>query len=375
MSQTIDQLARANIVPITPYVPGKSVGEVMREYGVEHVVKLASNESSVLPSPAALAAMLEAVRDTRMYPEYDSYDLRQALAAHWGVSSERFGVFNGVAEALPLMAEAFLEPGDEVVFGWPSFSTYVLMTKLTGAVARPVPLEDFTFDLDAMAAAVTSRTKMVIVCNPNNPSGTFVTGDALKELVRRLPENVLVLLDEAYAEYADDDPAFPKCLELLAMSDRVVVMRSFSKAYALAALRMGYVMADPAVIGLLDRVRQPFTVNAVGQRAAEAALGDREHLAVTMKMVADEREKLRAALEEMGLPCVPTSTNFILVDTRTDSAWVSEQLLRRGISVRPGYQLDLPTHLRVTVGTEDENVAFLEALREVVVSGRAAEYA
>jgi histidinol-phosphate aminotransferase len=212
---------------------------------------------------------------------------------------------------------------------------------------------------------------MVIVCNPNNPTGTFVTGAALKEFVRRLPEHVMILLDEAYAEYADDDPAFPKCLELQAMSDRVVVMRSFSKAYALAALRMGYVMADPAVIGLLDRVRQPFTVNAVGQRAAQAALGDRQYLAMTMETVAEEREKLRVTLEEMGLPCVPTSTNFVLVDTKTDSAWVSEQLLRRGIAVRPGYQLGLPTHLRVTVGSQAENAAFLDAMREVLVAGRA----
>ena len=370
MSQTIDQLARANIVPIRPYVPGKPVGEVMREYGVEHVVKLASNESSVPPSPAALAAMHEAVLDTRMYPEYDSYDLRHALAAHWGLSSERFGVFNGVAEALPLLAEAFLEPGDEVVFGWPSFSTYILMTKLTGAVARPVPLRHFTFDLDAMAAAVTSRTKMVIVCNPNNPTGTIVTGDALNEFVKRLPKHIVVLIDEAYAEYVDD-PAFPDCLDLLGISDRVVVMRTFSKAYALAALRIGYVMADPAIIALLDRVRQPFNVNAVAQAAAEAALGDQEYLAMTTQIVADRREKIRAALEEMGLQCVPTSANFILVDTATDSRWVGEQLLRRGIAVRPGYQLDLPTHLRVTVGTEAENAVFLQALREVLSAGRA----
>lgn len=374
MSHTIEELARPNVVPIKPYVPGKPVGEVMREYGVERVVKLASNESSMLPSPAAVAAMHDAISDTRMYPDYDSYDLRQALAAHWGVSSERFGVFNGVAEALPLLAMAFLEPGDELVFGWPSFANYVHMTKLTGAVAVPVPLTDFTFDLDAMAAAVTPRTKMVVVCNPNNPTGTFVTGAALKGFVGRLPEHVLVLLDEAYAEYADD-PAFPDCLELLAMSDRVVVMRSFSKAYALAALRMGYVMADPAIIGLLDRVRQPFTVNAVGQAAAEAALGDGDYLAMTMKAVAEEREKLRAALEKMGLPCVPSSTNFILVDTKTDSAWVSEQLLRQGIAVRPGWQLDCPTHLRVTVGNEDENAAFLEAMREVLSADRGGTHA
>ncbi|MEI6502072.1 MAG: histidinol-phosphate transaminase [Armatimonadota bacterium] len=369
MSQTIDQLARANIVPIRPYVPGKPVGEVMREYGVDHVVKLASNESSVLPSPAALAAMLDAVRDTRMYPEYDSYDLRHALAAHWGLSNERFGVFNGVAEALPLLAEAFLEPGDEVVFGWPSFSTYVLMTKLTGAVARPVPLQDFTFDLDGMGAAVTSRTKMVIVCNPNNPTGTIVTGDALNDFVKRLPEHVVVLIDEAYSEYVDD-PAFPDCLDLLGISDRVVVMRTFSKAYALAALRIGYVMADPAIIALLDKVRQPFNVSAVAQAAAEAALGDQQHLARTRRTVAEGREKLRKALVEMGLQCVPTSANFILVDTGTDSAWVSEQLLQRGVAVRPGYQLDFPTHLRVTVGTEAEIAVFLQALREVLSLGR-----
>ena len=374
MSHTIEQLARPNVVPIKPYVPGKPVGEVMREYGVERVVKLASNESSMLPSPAAVAAMQEAIRDTRMYPDYDSYDLRHALAAHWGVSSERFGVFNGVAEALPLLAMAFLEPGDEAVFGWPSFANYVHMTKLTGAVAVPVPLKDFTFDLDAMEAAVTPRTKMVIVCNPNNPTGTYVTGAALKDFVRRLPEHVLVLLDEAYAEYADD-PAFPDCLELLAMSDRVVVMRSFSKAYALAALRMGYVMADPAIIGVLDKVRQPFTVNAVGQAAAEAALGDGPYLAMTMKAVAEGREKLRTGLEELGLPCVPSSTNFILVDTRIDSVWVSEQLLRRGVAVRPGWQLDYPTHLRVTVGTEDENAVFLEAMREVLSADREGTHA
>ena len=369
MSQTIDQLARANIVPIKPYVPGKPIGEVMREYGVEHVVKLASNESSVLPSPAALAAMLDAVRDTRMYPEYDSYDLRHALSAHWGLSSERFGVFNGVAEALPLLAEAFLEPSDEVVFGWPSFSTYVLMTKLTGAVARQVPLRDFTFDLDAMAAAVTKRTKMVIVCNPNNPTGTIVTGDALDEFVKRLPEHVVVLIDEAYAEYVDN-PAFPDCVDLLGMSDRVVVMRTFSKAYALAALRIGYVMADPAIIALLDKVRQPFNVSAVAQAAAQAALGDQQHLATTRRIVAEGRAKLRKELEGMGLECVPTSANFILVDTGTDSAWVSEQLLQRGVAVRPGYQLGFPTHLRVTIGTEAENAVFLQSLKDVLSLGR-----
>jgi histidinol-phosphate aminotransferase len=365
MSHAIEQLARRNITPIRPYVPGKPIADVKREYGVDHVVKLASNESCVPPSAAAVAAMRAAAMDTRLYPDPGCYELKQALAAHWGLGSNRFAVLNGSAECLPLLAEIFLEPGDEVVFCWPSFSTYVFITKLTASVARPISLRDFTFDLGAMANAVTARTKMVIICNPNNPTGTIVHSDAVLDFVERLPDHVVVVLDEAYAEYVDD-PAYPDCREVLRANDRVVVMRTFSKAYGLAGLRIGYAIADSAIIGLLDKVRQPFNVNAVAQAGALAALHDTKHLAFSKQVVLRGRDKLRQSLENMGLSCVPSSANFVLVDTQIDSARVFEELLQRGVAVRPGCEFDLPTHLRVTVGTDEENGIFLSALSEVL---------
>lgn len=358
-------VCRPNIRDLVPYVPGKPIEEVEREYGITDIIKLASNENPLGPSPKALAAMRSAIENVRLYPDGSCYQLVQRLARHWNVPADHIAVGNGSDEILHYLGVAYLRPGDEVVHAHPSFVRYESAAVLNEARCIAVPLKHYTHDLDAMAGAVTDRTRLVFVCNPNNPTGTMNTQAEVDRLLDRLPDQVLVVLDEAYYEYVDS-PDYPDSLGYVRDGRNVVVLRTFSKIYALAGLRVGYAIARPEIIWAIHQVREPFNVNSIAQAAALASLDDPDQVERARRVNLEGRAYLYAACERLGLPCVPTQANFVFMDVKADSRAVFQGLLRRGVIVRTGDIFGMPTHIRVTIGTPEENARFVRALEEVL---------
>jgi histidinol-phosphate aminotransferase len=354
-----------NILRLKPYVPGKPIEEAQREYGLTDFCKLASNENPLGPSPLAVEAIREAAAKVGLYPDAACYQLTRDLAAHWGVEPENLIIGNGSDEIIQFIGLAFIEPGDEVLTATPSFVRYEAAAVLNNADLIEVPLRDFTFDLEAMADRLSPRTRVVFIANPNNPTGTMVTRAEVERFLVRVPERALVVMDEAYFEYADS-PDYPDSWEYVRQGRNVIVLRTFSKIYALAGLRVGYGMARPELIQYLHQVREPFNVNSLAQAAACASLRDPDQVARSRRVNREGKAKLTSAFDAMGLPHVPTAANFILVDVRQDCRQVYEGLLRRGVIVRTGDIFGLPTHLRVTIGTPEENDRFLRELRAVL---------
>ncbi len=359
------RLARENILDITPYVPGKPIDETRRELGLERIIKLASNENCLGPSPKAVKAIAEHIHTCHLYPDGAAYTLKQELASRFNLEPTSFLVGNGSDELLRLIAETFLHEGEEVVFGWPSFSEYVFVAKLMAATIRRVPLREHTYNLEAVARAIGPATKIVIVCNPNNPTGTLLRAQEVRRFLDRIPGDVLVIMDEAYAEYVDD-PDYPNSVQLIGKGYNLIALRTFSKIYGLAGLRVGYAMADPETIEVMNRSREPFNVNSLAQVGATAALGDLEHLEASRKVTIEGKRQIYQAFDEMNLCYVPTSTNFILVDIGREARGVFKALLKKGVIVRSAHGFGLPTHIRVTIGTREENEVFLGALKEVL---------
>lgn len=347
---------------IIPYTPGKSIEEVQEELGLTDVVKLASNENPLGASPQALAAGAGALGQVHLYPDGASRRLASALATRLNVPQSALVVGNGSDEVIKLLAEAYLEPGDEVVYADPSFSEYAYATRLMGANEVVVPLQNEVHDLFAMQERVTSRTKVVFICNPNNPTGTIVSHDELHDFMDNLPPHVILVCDEAYFEYVDD-PDYPDTLEWVRAGRNVVVLRTFSKVYGLAGLRVGYGVAPEHIASRIRRVKEPFNVNLVAQAAALAALGDTEHVARSTQLNRTERERLQRRLEELGVVVTPTQANFLWCDLKRPCDSVFEQLLRQGVIVRTGNPFGRPQHLRVTIGTREQNDRFLAAFR------------
>lgn len=360
---------RPSVKDLIPYVPGKPIEEVEREYGITDIIKLASNENPLGPSPKAVAAMQAAVPKVALYPDGSCYSLVQRLAGHLDLSPEQIVVGNGSDELIHYLGVAYLQPGDEVVQATPSFMRYESAATLGGCRCISVPLKEYTHDLDAMADAVTERTKLMFVANPNNPTGTIVTRKAMDRMLDRLPDRVLVVLDEAYFEYVDD-PDYPDARVYVREGRNVIALRTFSKIYALAGLRVGYGFARPEIIWAIHQVREPFNVNSIAQVGALASLDDPEQVERSRRVNRDGRSYLYAACERMGLPYMPTQANFIFMDVRADSRVVFEGLLRRGVIVRTGDIFGLPTHIRVTIGTAAENARFIRALEEVLAEAR-----
>lgn len=356
-----------HIAQLRPYHPGKPIDEVERELGLTGIVKLASNENNLGPSPKALAAIGAFAAQMHLYPDATAHVLRHALAERLNVSEDALVFGNGSDDIIHLLGITFLEPGDEVIQAYPSFVRYESAAVLNQAICHSVPLTaDWVHDLDAMAARIDARTRLIFLCNPNNPTGTLVSRAALDRFLDRVPERVVVALDEAYFEYADG-PDFPNGLDYVRDGRNVVVLRTFSKAYGLAGLRIGYGVMRPEIAAWLHRTREPFNVNAMAQAAAVAALDDTEHITRTLAMNAAGKHNLYAAFDRMGLPYTPSRANFVWVDVRRDSRAVFEALLHRGVIVRTGDIFGAPTHLRVTLGKPEENTRFLNAL-EVVLS-------
>jgi histidinol-phosphate aminotransferase len=357
----------SNIARLTPYKPGKPVEEVERELGITGLIKLASNENPLGPSPLAQEAIQRLAARMHLYPDAESHDLRMALAAHLDVAPESLVFGNGSDDVIHLLGVTFLEPCDEVIQGDPSFVRYEAAAVLNDVECHHVPLTpDWTHDLDAMAARVNPRTRLIFIANPNNPTGTIVTEEQLTRFLDRLPERVITVLDEAYYEYAADAAEFPDSLRYVREERNVVVLRTFSKAYGLAGLRIGYGVMRPQIAQWLDRTREPFNVNQMAQAAAQAALKDREFVERTVAVNEAGRRELYAAFEALGLRYTPTHANFVWVDLGKSGRAAFEALMRNGVIVRYSDGFRGPTHLRVSIGTQEENAKFLTALRAVL---------
>jgi histidinol-phosphate aminotransferase len=354
-----------NIARIAPYVPGRPEEEIGPLPGGERPVKLASNENPLGPSPRAVEAAREALRGSHRYPDGSGNRLRAALSARYSLPPGQIILGNGSTDLVELLARTFLGPDGNAVMAGQSFVMYRIAVLAVNGNAREVPLRDLRHDLPAMADACDGRTVLVFIANPNNPTGTFVTTAEWEELLDRLPGHVLPVLDEAYAEYITR-PDYPDGLEALRRGRRVVVLRTFSKIYGLAGLRIGYGFAPADVVEGLNRVRSPFNTSRVGQAAALAALGDEAHLERSRSLNREERAFLEGEFRARGLGTAPSVANFLLADTRQDAETVHKALLDRGIITRPMGPYRFPTSLRITVGTRPENLRLLSALDEVL---------
>jgi histidinol-phosphate aminotransferase len=357
-------LATPGVQGLSPYQPGKPLKELEREYGIRGAVKLASNESPLGPSPNALAAARAALDDIRRYPDGNGFALKQALARRLGVDAVQITVGNGSNDVLELAARAFATSAHEVVFSAHAFAVYPIVTQAVGAKAVITPARAWGHDLEAMRAAINERTRLVFVANPNNPTGTWLPAKDLKAFVLGLPRHAIVVIDEAYFEYVEES-AYASMLVLIARCPNLIVTRTFSKAYGLAGLRVGYAVSTPEVAEVLNRVRQPFNVNSMALATAAAALEDPEHV---RRVVAVNHEGLRQitqGVRRLELPFIPSVGNFVCVDLGRPAGPVYERLLREGVIVRPIASYGMPNHLRVTVGLPEENERFLKALEKV----------
>jgi histidinol-phosphate aminotransferase len=359
-------LAPDNVRAIAPYVPGKPISETARELGIpeKDILKMASNESPIGPSPKALAAIRGALEELHYYPDGSGYELKGKLAARLGLAPENFVLGNGSNDVLELAARAFLTRDDSAVHSQHAFVVYPLAIQAIGAKAIEVPAKAYGNDLDAIAKAVRADTKMVFVANPNNPTGTFSDWDEVHAFVRRIPAHVLVVLDEAYGEYLPDELKSPSP-RWLAAHPNLVVARTLSKAYGLAGLRVGYAFAHPDVAELMNRVRQPFNVNHLAMVAACAALDDGEFIARARSVNAQGMEQLERGFRRLRLDYIPSRGNFITVRVPGAKS-VYEKLLRDGVIVRPIAGYGLPDHLRVTIGLAEHNERFLAALGRAI---------
>jgi histidinol-phosphate aminotransferase len=368
MSATADailDLATPGVRGLQPYQPGKPLSELEREYGITGAIKLASNESPLGPAPAVREAIAAAIGDIERYPDGSGHELKQAIALRLGVGPESITLGNGSNDVLELVARAFVSPGQEVVYSQYAFAVYPIACQAAGGRAVVTPARDWGHDLEAMGEAVGEHTRVVFIANPNNPTGTWVEAAAVERLLERVPRHVVVVVDEAYTEYVAD-PAYPNCVPWVAHFPNLVVTRTFSKAYGLAGLRVGYAVSQPALAEVLNRVRQPFNVNSLAMVAACAALRDEGHLARAVEVNRQGLRQLTAGLQRLGLSWIPSVGNFVAVDLGRPAAPVYEGLLRQGVIVRPVAGYGMPDHLRVSVGLEAENRRFLAALEQVL---------
>lgn len=362
---SISKIVREDIKKLKPYIPGKHMDELKRELGITQIIKLASNENPLGPSRRAVEAGTEALKNGNLYPDSYCFYLKRTLAEKLGVDSSNILVGNGSDEIIKLLGETFLSKGDEVVTPSPSFSEYIFASNLMGAEVITVELEDFKINLSKMHEAITEKTKLVFICNPNNPTGTIVTKKELEKFLDILPDHVVVVMDEAYHEYVSDSE-YPNGIDYINSGKKVIVLRTFSKIYGLAGLRIGYAVASSELIQWITRVKEPFNVNSVAQHAAIESLKDEDHVSKSKKLIHEEKQYLYKRLDEMGLFYIPTHTNFILIDVETDSNWVFNELLKKGIIIRTGDIFNLPTFIRVTIGTRIQNKKFLDELAQIL---------
>lgn len=364
MSRVFDAMgiARPGVRGMVPYQPGKPIEELDRELGIANAIKLASNENPLGPSPLALAALRAAGMEIARYPDANGFALKKALSSRLGVAMECITLGNGSNDVLDLIARVFAGPGDEVVFSQHAFLVYPLVARAVGAIPVEVAARDWGHDLDAMARAITVRSRVVYVANPNNPTGTYSAESALRDFLDKLPDSVACVVDEAYFEYVTARD-YPDATRWLDRYPNLVVTRTFSKIYGLAGLRIGYAVTSPTISDLMNRVRQPFNTSLVAQDAALAALDDGEHVRRSRERNAAELRRLEDGVRALGLSFIPSVGNFLTIDLRRPAAPVYEAMLRQGVIVRPIGNYGMPNHLRFTVGHAEDNDRALDALR------------
>lgn len=371
MSCDYNALANEGVQNLQPYQAGKPTSELERELGLTNIVKLASNENPLGLSPKVKAALLELLElpandeGVARYPDSNGFYLKSALADKLGCEAGQITLGNGSNDVLEILARTFVNESHEVIFSEHAFVVYPLVTLAIGATPVAVPAKVYGHDLEAMAAAISDKTKMIFIANPNNPTGTFLEQEELAAFLAKVPETVIVVLDEAYYEYVADEEKAPS-VEWLKLYPNLVVSRTFSKAYGLAGLRVGYAVSSVEIADLLNRVRQPFNCNSMSLAAAQAVLADSDYLAESVAVNNQGMEQLTKGFDALGLAYIPSKGNFITVDVNQSGAEVYQRLLHEGVIVRPIGGYGLPNHLRVSIGTASENARLLEALNKVL---------
>lgn len=360
-----DELSREAIGKLPLYIPGKQVDEVTKEFKIKEVVKLASNENPFGPSPKAVEAIIKDLGTSSVYPDQHHTLLREALAKKWGLSKDNFICGNGSDEIMSLIAQVFLNAGEEVILSRNTFSMYEFVSKIMDGELIFTELRDLAYDLPSIRSKVSDRTKLIFLCNPNNPTGTIFTKNELEKFMSNMPEKVIVVLDEAYAEFADD-PDFPDGTELVKKGRNIIVLRTFSKAYGLAGLRVGYGIASAELIKYLSLAKLPFNVGRISQLAATAALDDGDFLKLTLDNNKEGKKFLYNELERIGLHYAKTQANFIFIDLKKPSDKVFMELMRQGVIVRPLSSFGFPEAIRVSIGTGDQNQKLVQALKKVL---------
>ena len=365
MSCDFISLASSGVQALSPYQPGKPVEELERELGISNVVKLASNENPLGPSPKVIEALKSNLDELARYPDGSAFALKKTLAEYHQIDVNTLTIGNGSNDVLELMARVFLRPGIEAIVSQHSFVVYPLAAKSIGADLTVIPAKDYGQDLDATLAAISDKTRLIFIANPNNPTGTWINKQVLTNFLDQVREDILVILDEAYFDYVDE-PDYPNGIDMAKKYANVVVMRTFSKAYGLAALRIGYAISHPDVADLMNRIRQPFNVNAMSMVAAQAALADRQHVKAAVTLNKMGMQYLIEQCESLGLAYIPSVGNFLTIDMGRDAMPIYEALLQEGVIVRPIGVYEMPNHLRVTIGLESENIRFVAALKKVL---------
>ena len=366
MSCDLFSLATIGVSGLTPYRPGKSIMELQRELGLDEIIKLASNENPLGPSQSVLDA-INTSKDLSRYPDGDGFNLKKKLAEKHNVKTENITLGNGSNDILEMVTRAFVTSNHEVIYSKHSFAVYTLVTQAVGAKHVVIPAYGWGHNLEKMLASVNTKTRLMFIANPNNPTGTWVDSKSLRNLLEKISKNTIVLVDEAYFDYAEADKEYPDCSQWINDFDNLVVTRTFSKAYGLAALRIGYSLSHPDTANLLNRVRQPFNNNSLALIAAEAALDDKEYIRKSIEINNDGMKQLIHAFDDMNLEYIPSKGNFICVDFKQPSSVIYQKLLKAGVIVRPIPDYDMPNHLRISIGLEDENRKFVEELHKIML--------
>lgn len=356
---------RNTVRQMSGYVPGKHIDEVKEQYHLEEVIKLASNENPYGCSPKSKEAMINFLQSIELYPDDNCTNLRKTLSKKLNIDGQKIVFGAGSDELLGVISQVFINPGDEAITCTPSFSRYLSVVQLMDGNLIEVPVKNHTYDLDGILKRITDKTKIIFLANPNNPTGTCFLEDDQKVFLDKVPSNIIVVFDEAYYEYVENKD-YPNSLDMLSKYPNIIILRTFSKAYGLASLRVGYGIACEEIIELLNRVRNPFTVSTLAQEAALAGLNDVGFVKNTVENNLKVKNFLYNEFENMGLSYIPTETNFIMVDIKRQSKDIFESLLKQGIIVRPGFYFGMNTYLRVTIGTKEQMEIFIVTLKQIL---------
>lgn len=353
------------ISSISPYVPGKPIKELEREYGISNSIKLASNENPLGPSPLAVRAIKDSMTELHRYPDGSGFYLIEKLSKKLNIAKENLVLGNGSDDIIGMLARVFLQPGDEVIIPKPSFLMYEIAVQCTGAKGVYVPLDSLCIDLEAVKNSITSQTRMIFICNPNNPTGTILSKKSFENFLQEIDQDIIVVIDEAYIEFVRDKDCL-QGIDYANSADNIVTLRTFSKAYGLAGLRIGYCITKPDIANLLNRVRMPFNTSVPAQAGACAALDDEEFLNNTIQTTHQGLDYLYESLEKMGIEFFKTQSNFFLINVKQDSKQVFEKMLQQGVIVRAMTSYGFPEYLRVNSGTSEENQRFIKALKKAL---------